>query len=506
MQYPQQPARNTDEALPPQESADPRRWKALAVVSVAQFMLILDVTVINVAVPTLGDNLDLSRTVFTWAVSVYGLVFGGLMLLGGRLADVFGPRPVMLTGLAIFTLASLATGLAQNEILLIGGRIGQGAGAALLSPAALATITSIFQGVERNKALSVWASLGGVGFTAGVLIGGLLTVGPGWRWVFLINVPVGIVLLAGIWAVVQPPRHRHQAGRRVDVLGAVTVTAATGSFIYGMINAGDVGWADLGTLLPIATAIVLYGAFMVVERTVRTPLMHPSLLTRRPVATGAFLMFMAAGVTIADLFLGSQYLQHLRGLSALEAGLFFLPPALALMIGAIAAGRLVGTVGTRPVAVVALALVATGNALLIGVSADGNVYIGALPGVVVFALGGGPLFVAATTSALGRAAMHEAGLVSSIVQTFNQLGAAICVAVASTVAAAGLTDPPSIDGFTQAFTVFTIATAVAAVLALVLIPAGRPQMTGVPQAEAERVRSTPSLRNDRWSAGEPDDD
>ncbi|HZD03249.1 MAG TPA: MFS transporter [Actinomycetes bacterium] len=474
------PARDTDEPRAPREAADPRRWKALAVISVAQFMLILDLTVVNVALPDLGADLDLSRTAFTWAVSAYGLVFGGLLLLGGRLADVFGTRTMMLAGLVSFTLASLACGLAQNQTVLLGGRVGQGVGAALLSPAALAAITSSFHGEERNKALSVWASLGGVGFTAGVLIGGILTSGPGWRWVFFINVPVGLVLLATIPAVVRP-RHPDRAAR-LDVLGAVAVTAATGSFIYGLINAGDAGWADLGTLGPIAAAIVLYGVFVVVERTVPTPLLRLNLLARRPIAAGAFLMLVAAGVLIADLFLGSQYLQHLRGLSALETGLFFLPPALALMIGAITAGRLVGTIGTRPVAVVALALVAIGNALLIGVSAAGNVYVEALPGVTVFALGGGPLFVCATTSALGRASLHEAGLVSGVVQTFNQLGAAICVAVASTVATAGLTPTPSIEGFTDAFTVFTVVAAVAAVLSLRLVPSGTPQMTGAPHA------------------------
>jgi EmrB/QacA subfamily drug resistance transporter len=443
------------------------------VLSLAQFMLILDLTVVNVALPDLGADLDLSRTALTWTVSAYGLVFGGLLLLGGRLADIFGTRPVILTGLVIFTLASLVSGLAQNESVLLSGRAGQGAGAALLSPAALAAITSIFHGEERNKALSVWASLGGVGFTAGVLIGGLLTSGPGWRWVFFINVPVGIVLLAAVGAVVPLRRHPDRATQRLDVLGAVTVTAATGSFIYGMISAGGEGWADLETLLAIATAIVLYGMFVVVERTVRTPLMRLNLLSRRPIAAGAFLMLIAAGVLIADLFLGSQYLQHLRGLSALETGLFFLPPALALMIGAITAGRLIGRIGTRPVAVVALALVAIGNALLIDMSADGNVYAEALPGVVVFALGGGPLFVCATTTALSRVGLHEAGLVSGIVNTFNQLGAAIAVAVASTVAAVGLTRTPSIDGFTDAFTVFTIVAAVAAVLSLRLVPPGK---------------------------------
>jgi EmrB/QacA subfamily drug resistance transporter len=472
------PVRDTNEPRKPQESADPRRWKALAVVALAQFMLILDLTVVNVALPDLGADLGLSRSALTWVVSAYGLVFGGLLLLGGRLADIFGTRPIILTGLAIFTLASLVTGLAQNDTVLLGGRVGQGVGAALLSPAALATITSIFHGVERNKALSIWASLGGLGFTAGVLIGGVLTSGPGWRWVFFINVPVGVVLLAAIRAVV-PPRHPDRVAH-LDVLGAVTVTAATGSFIYGMINAGDAGWADLGTLLPIAAAIVLYGLFVVVERTVRTPLMRLNLLARRPIAAGAFLMLVAAGVLLAGLFLGSQYLQHLRGLSALETGLFFLPPALALMIGAITAGRLVGRIGTRLVAVVGLVLVAIGNGLLIGASADGNVYAEALPGVTVFALGGGPLFVCATTSALGRVSLHEAGLVSGIVNTFNQLGAAIAVGVASTVAAAGLTSTPSIEGFTDAFTVFTVVAAVAAVVSLGLVPSGTPQMTGVP--------------------------
>jgi len=473
--------RDTNEPREPQASADPRHWRALAVLSMAQFMLILDLTVVNVALPDLGADLGLSRTAFTWTVSVYGLVFGGLLLLGGRLADSFGTRPMILTGLVTFTLASLACGLAQNETVLMAGRIGQGVGAALLSPAALSTIASIFHGKERNKALSVWASLGGVGFTAGVLIGGLLTSGPGWRWVFFINVPVGLVLLAAIRALVPLRRHPDRPAR-LDVLGAATVTAATGLFIYGMLHAGEGRWTDLGTLLPIAAAMVLYGVFVVVERTVPAPLLHLSLLARRPVAAGAFLMLIAAGVLIADLFLGSQYLQHLRGRSALATGLFFLPPALALMIGAITAGRLVGTIGTRPVAVVALLLVAMGNALLIGVSADGNLYAEALPGVTVFALGGGPLFVAATTSALGRVSLHEAGLVSGIVNTFNQLGAAICVAVASTVATASLTSTPSIEGFTDAFTVFTVVAAVAAVLSLRLVPSGTPQMTGVPEA------------------------
>ena len=357
---------------------------------------------------------------------------------------------------------------------MIGGRIGQGVGAALLSPAALSAITSIFHGEERSKALSVWSSIGGIGFASGVLIGGALTTGPGWRWVFFINVPVGIALLAVIPAVV-PSCRPDRPVKRLDALGTVTVTAATGSFIYGMIKAGDVGWLGLETLLPVAAAVVLFGSFTVVERTVQDPLVPPRLLSRPPIVAGAFLMLIASGVLFAGLFLSSQYLRHFRGLSALETGIFFLLPALATMVGAIAAGRLVGSIGTRSVAVVGLVLVASGNALLMGLSANGNVYVEALPGVVMFALGGGPLFVCATTSALGRAAQHEAGLIAGVVYTFHELGAAICIAVASTIAAVGLAGTPSIDGFTDAFTAFAILAAVAAVVSLRLVPSGKPQ-------------------------------
>jgi EmrB/QacA subfamily drug resistance transporter len=481
MTDPRQPVRDIDQPREQQEGADPRRWKALAVVCLAQFMLILDLTVVNVALPALGEDLGLTRFAFTWAVSIYVLFFGGLLLLGGRLADLFGTRTIMLTGLVIFTLASLASGLAQNEALLIGGRVGQGIGAALLSPAALATVTGLFQGEERNKALGIWAALGGLGLAVGVIIGGVLTSGPGWRWVFFINVPVGLFLLAAVQALVPLRRHPDSANQRLDIVGAITVTAATGSLIYGMINAGDNGWADAGTLLPIALAIVLYAVFVFVERAVSTPLMNPNLITRRPVATGAFLMLIAAGVTIADLFLGSQYLQHLRGFSPLRAGVFFLPAALALTIGAIAAGRLVGKVGTRPIAVTGLALVAIGNGLCIGgASMEGNVYAGFLVGTILFGLGCGPVFVCATTSALGRVSLRESGLVSGIVNTFNQLGAAILVAVASTVAASSLTGTSTADGFKGAFTLFTVIGVVAAVVALLLVPPGKPQLPGQP--------------------------
>jgi EmrB/QacA subfamily drug resistance transporter len=466
-------------AAAPAAPPDPRRWKALALISVAQFMLILDVTVVNVALPDIGIDLGLGRSALTWAVTAYTLFFGGLMLLGGRLADTFGARRMMLTGLAVFTLASLATGLAQNQALLLGGRIAQGFGAALLSPAALSTVTTTFHGSERNKALGVWGALGGIGFAAGVLLGGVLTAGPGWRWVFFINVPVGLGLLAALPAVVRGPAMR-PSRQRLDLLGAGTVTAATAAFIYGMINAGDDGWTAVGTLAPLAAAVVLYGAFGWIERTVRTPLMHVTMLTRRPVAAGAFLMLVASALLISLFFLGSQYLQHARDIGALETGLLFLPAALGTGVGAHIAGRLVGSIGTRPVAVAGLALVAVGAGLLTGLSADGAVGLELLPGIVIAAAGVGPVFVAASTSALAHIEHAEAGLASGVINTFHELGAAMGVAVASTIAATGLADVPSIDGFTTAFTVSAIAAAVAAFASLWLVPPGKPQMTGGP--------------------------
>ncbi|MEV0430530.1 MFS transporter [Micromonospora sp. NPDC050495] len=466
----------------PATQAHPRRWAALALISVAQFMLILDVTVVNVALPEIGTDLRLDRTALTWAVTAYTLFFGGLMLLGGRLADLFGARRMMLIGLAVFTLASLGTGLAQNEVLLIGGRITQGIGAALLSPAALSTVTTTFHGTERNKALGVWAGLGGIGFAAGVLFGGILTAGPGWRWAFFVNVPVGVAVLAALPATVPAVLRPHRDQRRIDILGALAVTAATGSLIYALVTVGDEGWGTAATLVPLAAAALLYGVFAGIERTARSPLMQVGMLARRPVAAGAFLMLVGSVLLISLFFLGSLYLQHLRHLGALETGLLFLPAALATGAGAHLAGRLVGSIGTRPAAAIGLALVAAGTGLLTRISADGSVYTELLPGIVIAALGVGPVFVTATTSALAHVDHGEEGLASGVINTFHELGSAIGVATASSLAAAGLTSVPSIDGFTDAYTATAIAAAAAAVLVLALVPPGKPTITGLPHA------------------------
>ncbi|QIZ01435.2 MFS transporter [Streptomyces sp. S1D4-11] len=391
----------------------------LVLLCLAQFMLILDVTVVNVALPDMAADLDLGRQALTWVVTSYTLCFGGLMLLGGRLADVFGAHRTVLVGLAVFTTASLVTGLATGAPMLLGGRISQGIGAALLSPAALSIVTTGFQGAERNKALGVWAAVGGTGSAIGVLLGGALTDGPGWQWVFYINVPVGVLALAALPGLLpaRPPRLT-----RLDLPGALLVTAGTGSLIYGLVKAGDTGWSGAATLLSLLAAVVLYGAFAAVERFSGAPLMDLRMLTRRPVVAGAFLLLIATALLIAFFFLGSVYLQHVRGFSPLRTGLVFLPVAVATAVGAHLGSRLVGRIDSRTTAVGGLLIAAAGTAPLTRLSHDGSVYAGLLPGLAVASLGLGAVFVTATTTALAMVALEEAGLASGVVNTFHEVG------------------------------------------------------------------------------------
>ncbi|KUM73271.1 MFS transporter [Streptomyces curacoi] len=455
---------------------DPRRWAALALVCLAQFMLILDVTVVNVALPDMAADLDLGRATLTWVVTAYTLCFGGLMLLGGRLADALGARRTLLAGLSLFTAASLVAGLAAGAPALLGGRIAQGVAAALLSPAALSIVTTTFHGQERTKALGVWAAIGGSGAAAGVLIGGALTDGPGWQWVFYVNVPVGLLVLAAVPAFVAA---RAPRPARLDVPGALLVTAGTGALIYGLVAAGDSGWADPATLASLAGAVVAYALFALVERASRAPLMDLRMFTRRPVLAGAFLMLVATALLIAHFFLGSAYLQHIRGFSPLKTGLVFLPVAVATGVGAHLGSRLVGTVGSRTTAVAAMAVAAAGTVPLTRLSDTGSVYGGLLPGFVVASLGLGAAFVTATTTALAMVGHREAGLASGVVNTFHEVGGSIGVAVVSTVAASGF-ERGTVGGFTDAFTVCAVAAGVSAAVAVGLVPRGRPQLTGGP--------------------------
>ena len=448
--------------------ADPRRWRVLALLGIAQFMLILDVTVVAIALPHIGVDLELQRDTLTWVVSAYTLMFGGLMLLGGRAADLFGSRRVVLAGLLVFTAASLVTGLAGNAELLLGGRIGQGIGAAMLSPAALSVVTKTFQGDELNKALGIWSALGGGGAAIGVLLGGLLTAGPGWQWVFYINVPIGVLVLV-LLARVLPADTAPQQRSRLDVPGALLVTAATASAIYALINAGDDGWLTAATLGLLGVSVVLYAAFATWQRVTKAPLMDLRILTRRSVAAGTFMILVATALMIAVFFLGSFYLQHYQGYGALRTGLLFLPVALATIAGAQLAGTVIGKAGPRPVAAIGLAVAALGTA--VPALWDGPAIM--VAGLSVGSAGLGATFVAASTTALAKIAWHEAGLASGILSTFHEFGASIGVAVVSSIAAASIAGSSDV-GFTRAFTFAAITGAVAAVLALLVVPAAKP--------------------------------
>ncbi|MER6582649.1 MFS transporter [Nonomuraea sp. NPDC001023] len=459
--------------------AQNKGWAVLALLCLAQLMLIIDITVVQVALPTIGADLALGREALTWVVTTYTLCFGGLMVLGGRLADALGPRRTLMAGLALFTAASLACGLAGDGGTLIAGRAVQGVGAALLSPAALAVVTTVFQGERRARALAVWAAIGGSGAAIGVLLGGVLTDGPGWMWVFYVNVPVGLLVLAAVPRVV-PARVAAQAtgdaprGGRVDVGGALLVTLATALLIYGLVSAGDGGWASAGTLLPLAGAALSYVAFVLVERSVRAPLMRIETLARRPVVSGAFVMLVATGLMLGLFFLSSLYLQHVLGYSPLRTGLTFLPVAVAITLGAHLGGRLIGKVGGQPVAVASFLLTAAGAALMTRVSPEAGAFTTLVPGFVLAAVGIGPAFVTATTTTMANVPPGENGVASGVINTFHELGGSIGVAVVSTVAASSLVPGAGAGGFTSGLVLCAVVAGVAALVSLGLVPPGRP--------------------------------
>lgn len=452
-----------------QEAPDPRRWRILGMVGIAQLMLILDVTVVAIALPHMGADLGLARETLTWVVSGYTLTFGGLLLLGGRAADLFGPRRLVLAGLAVFAAGSLAAGLAESGEVLLSGRVAQGVAAAMLSPAALSLVVTIFDGEERNKALGIWSALGGSGAALGVLLGGLLTAGPGWSWVFFVNVPVAVLLLATLATQLPAPsRATNRSGAqraRLDLLGAALATAGTATLIYAVIRAGEHGWATATTLGFLAGSAVLYAAFVVRQRTSPQPLMDLGLLTRRPVAVGTLLIMVATALMIAVFFLGTFYLQHHQGYSALKTGLLFLPVALATMVGANLAGRSIGALGARALGVIGLVVAAAGMA--IPVLASGTTML--IIGVAIAASGTGVMFVVASATALGQVAPHEAGIASGIVSTFHEFGASLGAAVVSSVAASSIAGRGT-AGFEHGFAAGAITALVTAAVAFALTP------------------------------------
>jgi len=411
----------------------PNRWLALALLAAAQFVVILDASIVNVALPSIGTDLQFSQDDLSWVVNAYVLVFGGFLLLGGRLADLLGRRRVFIAGLIVFALASLAGGLAEDSTQLIIARAVQGLGAALLSPAALALVTVLFaEGADRNKALGVWGAVAGSGGAVGVLAGGMLTEWAGWEWVLFVNVPIG--LAAAALAPRLLPESRME-GRHFDVAGAVTVTAGLSLLVYARVDANSAGWGSTQTLGLGALAFALIGSFYLIERRSKAPLVpFPGIFRIRTITGINVTAVLIAAALFSMFFFVSLYMQQVLGFSALEAGLAYLPLSLGIIVSAGLASQLVTRFGFKPVLIGGLILTAGGLIWFSQISAGGS-YVGdVLFPSLLAAVGLGLAFVSMTVAAVSGVEAHEAGLASGLINTSQQVGGALGLAILATIA------------------------------------------------------------------------
>ena len=414
-------------------ASNPHRWRILAVVATAFFMTILDVSIVNVALPSIGEDLEFSRENLQWVITAYSIAFGGFLLLGGRAADLLGRRRVFLVGVALFTTASLVCGLSGSEGMLIAARGVQGLGAAIIAPAALSIVmTSFEEGAERNKALGIWGALGGSGAAVGVLAGGILTESLGWEWIFWVNVPVGAAVIA-LTPFVVPESFRETARRRYDPLGAITVTAGLALFVYAISEAPNVGWTTARTILLLAAAGALLIGFVVIERTVEQPLMPFRIFSVHTVAGANAVGALLGAVIFANFFLLTLYVQNVLGFSALRTGVTFLATAGTAVISAGAAQALTTKFGAKPIMTIGLLLLTAAMIWYAQIPADGSYASDLLPGYVMVGVGIAFAFVPVSIAALAGVAEREAGLASGLINTSQQIGGAIGVAVASTV-------------------------------------------------------------------------
>jgi EmrB/QacA subfamily drug resistance transporter len=457
--------------------ATPNKWLALALLAAAQFVVILDASIVNVALPSIGADLNFSQENLSWVVNAYVLVFGGFLLLGGRMADLLGRRRVFTIGLVVFALASLAGGLAQNEAQLIIARAIQGLGAALLSPAALSLVTVLFdEGAERNKAMGVWGAVAGSGGAAGVLLGGMLTEWAGWEWVLFVNVPVG--LAAAVLATRLLPESRTE-GRHFDFAGAISVTAGLSLLVYALVDANDAGWASAQTIGLGALSFALLAAFYVIERRSKAPLMpFPGIFRMRTITGINVSAVLIAAALFSMFFFISLYMQQVLGYSALDAGLAYLPLAVGIIITAGASAGLVTRFGFKPVLVSGLLVTAAGLLWFTQVDAGGSYLSDLLGPMLLAAVGLGLAFVSMTVAAVSGVEAHEAGLASGLINTSQQIGGALGLAILATVAnsttdnalASGTAMPSALtDGFQAAFAVGAGFAIAGAILAMILV-------------------------------------
>jgi EmrB/QacA subfamily drug resistance transporter len=482
MTFPAEAAISTAESQP-----DPRRWKALALLCAAFFMVILDSAIVVVALPSIDGDLGFSAGDLQWVLSAYLLSFGGLLLLGGRAADLLGRRRVFMVGTALFALASLACGLAGSETALIAARVVQGVAAAIMTPTALSILTTTFtEGPERNKALGVWAMIGGVGATSAWLIGGPITDGLGWEWIFFINVPVALGVVALSPVLLQESRSR--GGRRqFDVAGAVTITAALVALVYAVVEAPEAGWADGQTLGLLGLSAALIVLFAVIEARSAAPLAPLRTFRSRALVGGNLVLFALGMLAFGMPFILTQYAQQVLQWSPVEFGAGSVVMPVGAAIGSATAQAIAIKRGLRPIVAVSMVSLALGCLLLTQVSVDGSYLGDVFLGLLIFGPGLGAAYVAGSIASLAGVPESEAGLASGLNNSSFQIGGAVGVAILSTIAVSEADGAEPLaaltNGFQSAFAVAIVFAALGLLVALLLLgkvrgpapaPAGEP--------------------------------
>lgn len=452
----------------------PPPWLVMLLVCAGQFLVVLDVSVVNVALPAVRTGLGLSELGLQWIVNAYVITFAGFMLLGGRVADIFGRKRIFVVGLTLFTLASLGGGLAQEPWQLIAARTVQGVGAAVLSPATLTILTTSFPtGPARTRAIATWTAVGAGGGAVGGLVGGVLTEYLSWRWVLLINVPVGALVLAG--AALWLTESRQGAGRRLDMPGALLVTGGLGLVAYGIVQTETAGWGSATALLPLAAGLVVMAVFVAVEARAKAPLMPLGLFRLRSVSSANAAMVLAGAAMFSMWYFLSLYMQNVLGYTPLEAGLSFIPHSLSIVLGSKLGPRLMHHIGAKTLAVTGAVVSACGMLWQGQMGADGT-YLGTLlgPGLLM-AFGAGLTATPVASIATSGADPADQGLVSGLINTSRQMGGALGLSVLSTVAASRIaaTDhgpAAQADGYGLAFRVGALILVGSILLMLVALP------------------------------------
>ena len=441
-------------------------WLVLVLVCIAQFMVILDATIVNVALPSIQTDLNMSEASLQWVVNSYTLLFGGFLLLGGRAGDLIGRKRLFLAGLVIFSVASLLNGLADSSNWLIVARGLQGLGAALISPAALSIVTTTFaEGRERAQAMSVWSAIAAGGGAVGLLLGGILTELFSWPWIFFVNLPVGV--LAFLFSLRYVPESRDPRSHRTfDIVGAITVTAGLVSLVYAIVRAESTGWTSANTLGFGGLALVMLTAFLLIERRSKEPLVRLSIFAVRTIRSANLVMLLVASGLFAMFYFNSLYMQRVLGYSPIQTGLAFLPVTAGIVVGAGLSQALARRLDLRTIGSIGLVLGTAGMLLLLRIDVRGS-YVGdLLPALILLSIGMGLTFVPLTLIAMSRIDHGDAGLASGLVNTSQRVGGALGLAILSTLAVnrtttalSGIRGAPStaeqssalVDGFRVAF-------------------------------------------------------